>query len=636
MKQTYQTYIRLAFLSILSACILCQPVSGDTSPATRSGNGPAGGFTETTRSHRPGDTGLPASATERTASATAWRGERVNFQILLWAGARPLQARATATSLKTSGGATISADCVHTDFLKFIAMNKKDRYASAPEDVEMVPDMLNGAGPVVVQAGKAQPLWVAVDVPRDARPGKYRGKVLVKMGTRTLAFPVGVRVLPLQVPPVKDWTFRVGFWIHPQAALHYYLGCECRGQDDSKNRHHPRCAELMWSDRHLALYKPTLIKLRDAGMKNITVNLSKDPWLSAYRMKREQHQTNYPYDEMIRWRRKSDGRFSFDFSAFEKYVRFCVGLGIDGQIECYSMLPWVNSQFSAVSCFNETSGKRELYYFKDWDDYHRVWSAFMREFVPVLKKNGWFEKTVVGVDERGLGNMRHVQNVLKNFKHKGKALRLSAAADKAHGFDDGVHHVSMSGGSAGLANNRWSEAQYAAWAAGRRAKGLVSTWYTCTGTYPGNFGNSRPAESLFIGWYSARIGADGYLRWAVDSWNDNPTETTDHKVFETGDTFQLYPGDRGAPPVTRSSVRFELFRQGVVDFEKIRVLRAKFPGKEQEIRAMLAGVTRPARPAPYPGNSSLQYTADTEHDFSDITKKARQTLLRITLDALGR
>jgi hypothetical protein len=51
---------------------------------------------------------------------------------------------------------------------------------------------------------------------------------------------------------------------------------------------------------------------------------------------------------MIRWRRKTDGSYAFDFSAFEKFVKFCMNLGIDRRIECFSMLPWVSGKFDVA------------------------------------------------------------------------------------------------------------------------------------------------------------------------------------------------------------------------------------------------------------------------------------------------
>ncbi len=592
-----------------------------------------GSFVATTKSDRPADITRVTSMNDRERNAYAWRGERVNWQIVLWAGDQPVRAEVSASDLTRANG-SLPAKQVRLNFLKFIQMNTHDRYATDPTWVEQVPDMLNGSDPVIIGAGQLQPLWVGVDIPRDAETGMYRGTLTVKMGGKSLAFSFAIKVLPVTIPAVKDWTFDVNYWTHPQATVHYYMGCKCHGEDELK-RTHQGCAEVLWSDRHLAWYKPTLELLRDAGLKTITVNLVKDPWRSSYMLKGEQAQTNFSYDEMIHWRRKTDGSFVFDFRHFEKYVAFCMSLGINKHIECFSMLPWISGKFSAVTCFDEATGKEIIYPFKSWEEYDQVWSAFMTQFVPVLIKNGWFEKTRIGADERGLGNMAHVQTVLNQFKYLGKALRISAAANRTHPFDDSLDAISMHGGTKMMVNDKWSEKQFGDWATARRAKGLQSSWYTCTGTYPGNFGNSRPAESAFIGWYSARLKADGYVRWAVDSWNDNPTQTTDHKVYETGDTFQIYPGDSDAKvPFTRSSVRFELFRQGIVAYEKIQVLKAKSPQNALAIESMLDKVSRPVRPPQIKGNSSLQYDESTARDFTSITDAAEKDLLDITLKTI--
>lgn len=595
---------------------------------------PGGSFVETSKSYRQGDYSSITKRKDLERKSFAWRGERVNWQLVLWAGEKPVQAKVTAGDLVSSQGHRIQAGQLRLDFLKFIAMNTRKGYAQDPSQIEYVPDMLNGAESVRIGPGHFQPLWVGVDIPRDAEPGVYRGNLSVELGTELLQFPFTIRVLPAVVPPVEDWSFDVNFWMHPQAAVHYYAGCRNHGQDPAKWEHRG-CADLMWSDQHFEWYRPTLELLRDAGQKTITVNLVKNPWRVDYFKEGEQPQTNYPYDEMIHWRRKPDGSFSFDFTHFERFVRFCMELGIDQEIECFSMLPWISSPVSGVSCYDEASGREIIYHFKDWDDYEEVWTSFMEAFVPLLVKNGWFEKTRIGLDERELENIHHVLKVLSKFKHGGKTLRVSAACNKVHSFDDSVNYISMHGGTRALANDQWTEREYAGWASKRRAMGLTSTWYTCTGTYPGNFGNSRPAESLYIGWYTARLQADGYLRWAVDSWNDKPTESTDHKLFETGDTFQLYPGDKSAEvPFTRSSVRFELFRQGVVDYEKIRTLLENTPETRELIDAMLAKIVRPRVPARVEGGAAFRYEPSTEKDFSGILKNAERELLEITLEAL--
>lgn len=68
----------------------------------------------------------------------------------------------------------------------------------------------------------------------------------------------------------------------------------------------------------------------------------------------------------------------------------------------------------------------------------------------------------------------------------------------------------------------------------REDAGLRTTIYTCTGHKPGNFSLSAPGESYWTMMYSYSVGGEGYLRWAYDSWVENPLEDTTHNAFEAG------------------------------------------------------------------------------------------------------
>ena len=65
----------------------------------------------------------------------------------------------------------------------------------------------------------------------------------------------------------------------------------------------------------------------------------------------------------------------------------------------------------------------------------------------------------------------------------------------------------------------------------------------------------------------AAHGYDGFLRWAYDAWAADPVRDARHVLWPAGDTFLVYPG-------SQSSIRFERLREGIVDFEKIRLLRS--------------------------------------------------------------
>ena len=98
-------------------------------------------------------------------------------------------------------------------------------------------------------------------------------------------------------------------------------------------------------------------------------------------------------------------------------------------------------------------------------------------------------------------------------------------------------------------------------------RGMPTTFYTCCARpeHPNNFTFSPPAEQAWLGWHAASRGFTGYLRWAYNSWVEDPVRDSRFRTWPAGDTYQIYPGPR-------SSIRFERLREGIQDFEKIRIL----------------------------------------------------------------
>jgi len=93
-----------------------------------------------------------------------------------------------------------------------------------------------------------------------------------------------------------------------------------------------------------------------------------------------------------------------------------------------------------------------------------------------------------------------------------------------------------------------------------------------------------------MGWYAAAFGYDGFLRWAYDSWTADPARDARHALWPAGDCFLVYPG-------ARSGIRFERLREGIVDFEKVGILRERLDGQPdgrasgagEEMREVLRG-----------------------------------------------
>ena len=110
----------------------------------------------------------------------------------------------------------------------------------------------------------------------------------------------------------------------------------------------------------------------------------------------------------------------------------------------------------------------------------------------------------------------------------------------------------------------------------RKQNGLVSTYYVCCADkFPNVFTFSDPAEGAYIAWHAVAAGLDGFLRWAYNSWTEDPVIDSRFRTWPAGDTYIIYPG-------CRSSIRFERLREGIQDAEKIRLLRESFLNSSQE------------------------------------------------------
>jgi hypothetical protein len=127
-----------------------------------------------------------------------------------------------------------------------------------------------------------------------------------------------------------------------------------------------------------------------------------------------------------------------------------------------------------------------------------------------------------------------------------------------------------------------------------QAKGGEMTWYiSCDQAYPQpNYFIDAPALDLvMVPWITERYKMDGILYWALNFWSQTPDPWLDAVTFISGfvcsdgwvlngEGSLLYPGDHterytGQPNVDGpvSSIRFELLRDGIEDYEYLWMLK---------------------------------------------------------------
>ncbi len=444
----------------------------------------------------------------------AWRGERCCGQLAVSTEGRAAQLGVICTPLRM-GDKEMKASV------------RMIRYTAAKN--VMTADVIGNESRCDHAAGVHRGVWFEVNVPRNAEPGLYKGMVMATApGCEPAVQEVELLVEAAVLPEPKDWKIHLDLWQHPQAVA---------------RRHDVE----PWSRAHFEVMRPLMQRLAEAGQKCITCTLLDEAWNG---------QTYDWFPSMVRWVRGRDGVMRYDYSALDAWVHFMHDeIGIREQISCYSMLPW----HLKVKYFDESTGQEaELSAQPGKPEFEAVWAPFLRDFHRHMQEKGWARKTCIAIDERP---DRMVREAMRLVKENAPSFRIASAVDKPSELTREVYNISPVLTHAGTALGPLLQE--------RKAAGRITTFYVCLHPVtPNTFTASPPAEAEWLGFFAAANHLDGFLRWAYNSWNRNPLETTDFGNWPSGDCFLVYPGNR-------SSIRFERLREGIEEFEKINLLRAR-------------------------------------------------------------
>ena len=460
---------------------------------------------------------VPEVDGSKSLKMVGWRGERLYGQIVLYTGDKVGQVRFRCDELRDSRGKSLGKSAFKGNFVRYVRGDKK-----------LCGDILDDAERLDMPGKTVRPIWVTVDIPAKAKPGEYSGKVHVRaQGGKEFEFSVAVEVLGLTVPKPSKWSFHLDIWQSPYAVARYY-------------------SVELWSEEHFKLLGPLLQMQADAGQKTVTTSIIPEPWNA---------QAYDPFESMIKWTKKADGTWSYDYTIFDRWVKFCAKFGINRQINCYSMIPWSN---------------RFKYYDEALDEYVTItaspgsseyedhWSGFLKDFSRHLKKKGWLSKTTIAMDERPYEVMK---KLFEFMKRTAPEFKITSAVNYPSKLTDDVYDMSIY-----IGHTKTSDLPLIK---KRTSESKLTTYYVCCDPMrPNTFVFSPPVESTWLGWNAAANGYSGVLRWAFMTWVEDPLRDSRHIKWPAGDCYFVYPGPR-------SSIRFERFREGIVDFEKIRIVRSK-------------------------------------------------------------
>ena len=476
---------------------------------------------------------------------SAWRGEKVFAQAVISSDAELKDVTVSVSDLR-NGKSLIKSGNISVQFVSFVVSDLLDTtkfgQCGSREDKSkwgevLVADVLDLKESMNIPAGRRQPVWMTVDVPSDAKPGRYRGKLTVSSNNaKSRSLPVELVVSEYILPPAHDWAFHLDLWQNPYSV--------------ARVENVP-----LWSDAHFEAMRPVMKMLADAGQKSVTATIMNRPWNG---------QTEDAFGSMVTKIRRVDGTWLYDYTIFDRWVEFMFSLGIDRQINCYSMIPWAlefdyyDQATSSNTTIQATPGSPE---------YNEYWGSFIADFARHLKSKGWFEKTMIAMDERPLESMQAVLSLIRKIEPDFK-ISLAGSYHEPVIYDIVDFSETFSG------KKEFPESVKAK----RKELGLTTTFYTCCAeAHPNLFVISDPDEAVWLGWFAQAENYDGYLRWAYNSWTADPLTDARFRTWPAGDCFVVYPGGR-------ASIHFAKLTEGIQDFEKVRILRAQWQKECNEVK----------------------------------------------------
>lgn len=399
----------------------------------------------------------------------------------------------------------------------------------------LVPDPLLDQQPFTAPEGGFPMLWVTLTVPREGiAPGVYIGNLAVQVGSRSATLPVSLRVHGFALP--RTTYLQSSFW-----SFRYTL----------------RNAYGM-SEVPFDFYARFL----DVCLRSRLAPIDAAEW------------QDQPLARIVRDRR---GQLQVDWTAWDQYLQH----GFDRGMGTFNvgLSHWMGPFFESLQVRDLRSGKTETLSLQPGS---KEYAAAVVRFFSLCREHfgakGWAGRAYLqGYDEPA--NDPALLAQIKRFyglaRQGWPGLRTLITCPVSPELD----------GSIGIwcpLTPHYDEAV----AGHARARGEEVWWYVCCGPtapWANLFLTQSGAAHRVLLWQTFGRRSDGLLYWGINHWPQFAARTMPPLPASQrwpavpwddggrdGDGYLLYPGPDG--PVT--SLRLEIMRDGVEDYDALRMLEA--------------------------------------------------------------
>ncbi|MEE8451782.1 MAG: glycoside hydrolase domain-containing protein [Thermoguttaceae bacterium] len=509
---------------------------------------------------------LPGTDFVAPARLSAARNDREAVQLVVRPTKHLKGLTATAGPFTGPEGATIPADNVQVLRVAYHFVHHATDKTGVVDDWPDALPPLNR--PIDLPAGENQPLWVLVHVPKDAKAGDYTGNVSLKSDGFSADVPIKLHV----------WNFTLPDRNHIETAFGFSAGNVFRYHGLKTEEDKRRVLDMYFqnfAEHRISPYDPT--PLDRIGVRFLP--------------------------------NENPPRAELDFSAFDA----AMARAVDKYHFTGYRLP---VQGMGGGTFHARSEPKIGDFGEDSPEYKAMFGSYVKQLEDHLREKGWLDLAYVyWFDEPAPKDFGFVANGMRRLKQYAPGLRRMLTEESGDNLLTGLVDIWCP-----VSHNYEHEA-----ANGRRAHGERFWWYVCTGP-------KAPYCTLFIDhpatelrtwlWQSWQRDVTGVLVWSSNYWTStaafpdpakpqNPYEdpmgyrsgySTPKGVkafWGNGDGRFLYPPEAAAvpglsgdkpviePPV--SSIRWEMLREGIEDYEYLYMLRDLLQKRGKELSAEQRG-----------------------------------------------
>ncbi|MFB3924369.1 MAG: glycoside hydrolase domain-containing protein [Terriglobia bacterium] len=423
----------------------------------------------------------------------------------------------------------------------------------------LFPDVLYEDLQSSLEAGRTQSLWLTLTIPDDAPPGSHRAEVVVREdGIERIRAPFRFVISAATVPSRQ--TLKVTNW--------FYL-------TDRQLRSH-------FNVRTLSEDWWTLIENMGRVLADHRQNMIVTPLTGFYFSKLS----------LIQAKLGPSG-LEYDFSNFDRWVRTFQKAGVIGYIEGSHVLRREDDGEDPtgplkVDVFVIEDGKAILKSLKPDDPRTpQALASMLTALHRHLEQNGWlkiyYQHVLDEVREDEMPTYREYAGIVHRAMPGVKTIDAVSADRDLEVYEKSCDvWVPVLGSFDHLVDRLQKHA---------RAGGEV-WFYTClvpVGRYPNRFIDFSLVKVRQLQWLNFRYGLTGFLHWGGNYWPSDPWNETEPPIgggsrtlmLPSGDAFITYPNP--AKQSILSSIRLEMMREAIEDYELLKSLEHKDPAAAAQL-----------------------------------------------------